>query len=104
MNIAMLQAAPAANPLMQFLPLVGMGLLFYFLMIRPQSKARKAMEERLSKLKSGDEVVLHGGLFATVDRLDEKDAKVIWLKLGSATVKARRSAVAQLAAEPEAQS
>ena len=75
----------------------GMGLLFYFLLIRPQSKARKAMEERLSKLKAGDEVLLSSGLYATIDRVEDKN---LYLKLGSTIVKARRNAVVALASEP----
>ncbi|HQL48901.1 MAG TPA: preprotein translocase subunit YajC, partial [Holophaga sp.] len=63
-----LQQAPAApggvNPMIANLLLIGgMVALFYFLIIRPQSKARKQMEERLSKLKAGDEVLLSSGLF-----------------------------------------
>ena len=80
MTLALLQAPAAGggpNPLIANLLLIGgMVALFYFLIIRPQSKARKQMEERLSKLKAGDEVLLSSGLFATIDRLDEKDAKV----------------------------
>ena len=45
---------------------------FYFLLIRPQSKARKAMQERLAKLKAGDEVLLAGGLYATIDRVEDQ--------------------------------
>ncbi len=82
----------------QFVFIGGMALMFYFLLIRPQSKARKAQEERLAKLKAGDEVVLSSGLYATIDRVEDKD---LWLKLGGSVVKARRSAVASLATEPE---
>jgi preprotein translocase subunit YajC len=85
------------------MPLVGMGLLFYFLILRPQSKQRKEMEARLAKLKSGDEVVLASGLYATIDRVDEKDAKILYLKLGSNVVKAKRQAIVALANEPETQ-
>ena len=102
--IALLQAPAGPNPMLTQLPLLlGMGALFYFLLIRPQNKARKEMEARLSKLKSGDEVVLAGGLFATIDRVDEKDAKLIYLKLGGNVVKAKRQAVVALASEPETQ-
>ena len=93
--------APASPPAYwNILLIAGMGLMFYFLLIRPQSKARKEMEARLSKLKAGDEVLTSSGFFATVDRVDEKDAKVIYLKLGSNVVKARRQAVSALASEP----
>lgn len=99
MTPALLQAGP--NPMLANLLLIGgMVALFYFLIIRPQSKARKQMEERLSKLKAGDEVLLASGLFATIEKLDEKDAKVLYLKLGGSVVKARRNAVVALATEP----
>jgi len=96
MNFALLQAAQTSM-LPQLMLFGGMGLLFYFLLIRPQSKARKQMEERLSKLKAGDEVLLTSGLYATIDRVEDKN---IYLKLGNTVVKARRTAVAALAAEP----
>ncbi len=90
--------APTGNPmLMQLLLIGGMGALFYFLLIRPQSKARKEMEARLSKLKAGDEVLLASGFYATVDRVEDK---FIYLKLGTTVVKARRQAVVALAGEP----
>ncbi|MBK8792831.1 MAG: preprotein translocase subunit YajC [Holophaga sp.] len=96
MYLALLQQA--GNPmLMQLLLIGGMGALFYFLLIRPQNKARKAMEARLSKLKAGDEVLLGSGFYATIDRVEDKD---IYLKLGSTVVKARRQAVVALAGEP----
>jgi len=101
MTFALFQQAPAAGGppgWTQFVFIGGMALMFYFLLIRPQSKARKAQEERLSKLKAGDEVVLSSGLYATIDRVEDKD---LWLKLGGSIVKARRSAVASLATEPE---
>ncbi len=97
MHFALL-VSPAGNPmLMQLLLIGGMGALFYFLLIRPQNKARKEMEARLSKLKAGDEVLLASGFYATVDRVEDK---FIYLKLGTTVVKARRQAVVALAGEP----
>ena len=105
MTFALLQqAAQGGSPAwINFIFLGGMGLLFYFLLIRPQSKARKEQEARLAKLKSGDEVVLHSGFYATIDRVDEKDAKIVYLKLGNSVVKAKRQAVVALASEPDTQ-
>ena len=97
MNFALIQSAGGSQLLPQLLLFGGMGLLFYFLLIRPQSKARKAMEERLSKLKAGDEVLLSSGFYATIDRVEDKN---IFLKLGNNVVKARRNAVVALAGEP----
>ena len=102
MMYALLQQTQAGGgpAWIQFVFIGGMALMFYFLLIRPQSKARKEMEARLSKLKAGDEVVLTSGLYATIDRVEEKH---IWIKLGGSVVKARRAAVAALASEPEQQ-
>ena len=102
MTFALIQQTPASGPpgWTQFVFIGGMALMFYFLLIRPQSKARKEMEARLSKLKAGDEVILTSGLYATIDRVEDKHS---WLKLGGSVVKARRTAVAALAAEPESQ-
>jgi len=102
MTFALLQQAQAqggAPAWTNMIFIVGMALPFYFLLIRPQSQARKEMDARLSKLKAGDEVVLGSGLYATIERVDEKDAKILYLKLGSTVVKAKRQAVVALAAE-----
>ena len=100
MIFALFQQTPAAGPpgWTQFIFIGGMGLMFYFPLIRPQSKARKETEARLAKLKAGDEVVLASGLYATIDRVEDKD---LWIKLGNSVVKARRTAVAALASEAE---
>ena len=97
MTFALFQQAAQGSPFGPVILFGGMALLFYFLLIRPQSKARKQMEERLSKLKAGDEVLLTSGFYAIIDRVEDKN---IYLKLGSSIVKARRTAVAALAAEP----
>lgn len=100
MIFALFQQTPAAGPpgWTQFVFIGGMALMFYFLLIRPQSKARKEQEARLAKLKAGDEVVLTSGLYATIDRVEDKD---LFVKLGGTVVKARRTAVAALASEAE---
>jgi len=48
------------------LPLVLIFGVFYFLVIRPQSKQRAAKEKMLSELKKGDKVVTGGGLLGVV--------------------------------------
>jgi len=97
--VALLQTAAAdggPSSLMTFAPIVILVLLFYFLIIRPQNKTRRQLEEKISKLKSGDEVLLTSGLYATVDRVD---GYMLYLKIGNNVVKARRNAVAALASE-----
>ena len=60
-------AAPAAqNPLMQFLPLVVVFAIFYFLMIRPQKKKFDQEQELIAKLAKGDEIYTKSGLIGTI--------------------------------------
>lgn len=52
-------------------PIVGMILIFWFLIIRPQMRQQKAHQEKISGLKKGDEVVTAGGLVGKVTRVDD---------------------------------
>ncbi len=52
-------------------PLVLMFALFYFLLIRPQQKRQKAVNQMQSDLKKGDKIVTIGGLHGFVDAIDE---------------------------------
>ena len=63
------------NPLMSFLPLIIIFVLFYFLLIRPQSKRQKEHKQMIESLESGAEVVTGGGLLGKVtDVGPDKDA------------------------------
>ena len=65
---ALAQAAPAqqADPLMSFLPLIILFVIFYFLLIRPQQKKAKEHREMVAGMKKGDEVVTQGGIAGKV--------------------------------------
>lgn len=52
-------------------PLVIMFVLFYFLLIRPQQKRQKVVNQMQNSLKKGDKVVTIGGLHGFVDAIDE---------------------------------
>ena len=56
----------------QFLMLVAMFAIFYFLLIRPNTKREKERREMLSSLSKGDSVVTAGGIHGTIVGLDEK--------------------------------
>lgn len=63
--------APAGGGLMQFVPIILMFVLLYFLMIRPQmkrAKEHKAMTEALTK---GDEVVAAGGVLGRITKVSD---------------------------------
>ncbi|MFB6468016.1 preprotein translocase subunit YajC [Cytobacillus sp. Hz8] len=52
-------------------PLLLMFVLFYFLLIRPQQKRQKNVQQMQSSLKKGDKIVTIGGLHGTIDSIDE---------------------------------
>lgn len=59
------------NPLAGFLPLIVIGVLFYFLLIRPQQKRARSQRELHSSLSVGDRVVTIGGFHGVVKSVDE---------------------------------
>ena len=64
------------SPILQFLPLVFLFAIFYFLMIRPQQKKQKEHLLMLSKIDKNDEVLTAGGLHATVISVGDKTAMI----------------------------
>lgn len=71
--------------------IVAIGLVFYFLIIRPQSTARKKHAEILESLKTGDEVITAGGIIGKVKSV--KDNRVTIESGGSTLVIDRRRIV-----------
>ena len=53
-------------------PLVAMGAIFYFLMIAPERKQRKARQAMLDAIKKGDSVMTTGGIMGTVANIEEQ--------------------------------
>lgn len=62
-----------AGPLGQVLPLVGIGVLFYFMIFVPQQRRAKAHAQRIAGLKRGDTVVLSSGLIGKVVRVEDQE-------------------------------
>lgn len=62
--------------IVQFLPIVGIFVLMYFLMIRPQQKRAKQHQEMITALKRGDTVVLNSGVVGKVTKVDDGEATV----------------------------
>ncbi len=78
-----LAAAPAdgltgflAGPAGQFLPLVAIMALFYFMILRPQQKRAKEHADRVASVKRGDTVVLSSGMIGKVVRVEDQELGV----------------------------
>jgi preprotein translocase subunit YajC len=65
-------------------PIIGMGLIFYFIVLRPQKKARKKQEALVESLKKHDRVVTIGGIVGTIISIDTDNEEVV-LEVGPDT-------------------
>ncbi|GGE40162.1 preprotein translocase subunit YajC [Actibacterium pelagium] len=66
-------AGGAANPIAQFLPLILIFAIMYFLLIRPQQKKMKEHRAMVEALRRGDQVVTAGGLIGKVVKVKDED-------------------------------
>lgn len=57
-------------------PILFMILVFYFLLYRPQQRAKKERDEMLSSLKVGTKIVTAGGIYGTITELEDTTLKL----------------------------
>lgn len=88
---------PTPNPLINLAPIVAIFVIFYFLLIRPQQKQQKELEQMLRDLKSGDKVLTTGGLYGTITGFKGDDLEVQFSQTVKLTV--ARSAVARVVSD-----
>jgi preprotein translocase subunit YajC len=90
----------AGGGFMEILPMLAiMFIIFYFLLIRPQSKERRAQETMRSQLKKGDKVLTQGGIIANVREVREKE---VVLDIDGAKLKVIRDAIIRVLDPKEA--
>jgi preprotein translocase subunit YajC len=97
--LPLLMAAPGANgepgdALPSLIMFAAIILIFYFLIIRPQSKKRKDTEKMIAALKKGDRIVTIGGLYGTIQSI--KDTTVIIKADDNVKLEFLRSAVSSV--------
>jgi len=66
-----MQTTPNAG-ILNFIPLIFIFIVFYFLIIRPQQKKQKEHQGMVANLKKNDEIVTTGGLLGTIVNIKEK--------------------------------
>ena len=64
-------AASSPDPLMSLILPVGLVVLFYFFLIRPQSKRQKEHKKLVSELQKGEEVITSGGILGKVTNVND---------------------------------
>ena len=68
---------PAAPPAwLQFLPFIAVGVIFWFLILRPQMRQQKEQKAKIEGIKKGDQVLTGGGLLGKVIKIDEHYAEL----------------------------
>ncbi len=83
------------------LQMAAIGLVFYFLILRPSGQARKRHAQMLANLKKGDEIMTSGGLVGRVKDIKEfegygvKETRVT-VETGTATVVVERSRIVRI--------
>ena len=65
-------AAPAGDPMTGILFFVGMIVIFYFLLIRPQQKRAKEHRKMVEAVSKGDEIVTNGGVLGKVVEITDQ--------------------------------
>ena len=69
-------AGTEQNPKGQMIQMIGMfailGVMFYFLLIRPQQKQKKEQENLMKNIKSGDKVLMSSGIYGIIANVKEK--------------------------------
>ena len=65
------QAAPQPGIIDMLMPLFLVGIVFYFILWRPQNKERAKRQDMLAGIKKGDEVITVGGILGKVDAISD---------------------------------
>ena len=79
----LLQGAQGNAQMMQMIMLVGIIAVFYFFMIRPQTKKAKEAKNFQSSLQKGDKVVTIAGIHGKIDKINEDSTISLEVSPGS---------------------
>ena len=91
------QSGGAGGFIVQFLPIFLIFAVFYFLLIVPQRKRQKELQETISNLKAGDRIVTTGGIIGTITTV--RETSLLLRSADKSIIEVARSAVAGLQAE-----
>lgn len=84
----------------QFIPLILIFGIMYFLLIRPQQQKMKQHKQMVDSLRRGDQVVTQGGLIGKVSKVKDDDEVEVELAEG-VKVRVVRSTIAQVTSKTE---
>jgi preprotein translocase subunit YajC len=88
------------SALVQFLPLILIFVVFYFLLIRPQQKKQKDHRAMLEAVRRGDRVVTGGGILGTISKVVSPDEVEVDLA-PNVRVRVLRSTISSVLSKPD---
>ena len=101
MSFILFQSPAATNPLIQFLPIVVIFGIFYFLLFLPMQRQKKQQKKMLEELKAGDNVLTNGGLIGTIVDVKDDDTIVLRVRPDGVKLQMSRGSVANVLKDKE---
>lgn len=99
-TILLLQGAGGSSSLLvSLMPMILIFGVFYVLIILPQRKRQRELQDTISQLKAGDRVITNGGIIGTITQV--KDSSLIIRSADKSMLEVARSSVAGLQTEEE---
>jgi preprotein translocase subunit YajC len=97
-SLAFILLQDASNPILGFLPLLLIIVIFYFLVFMPIQRQKKQTQQMLSSLQTGQTVVTSGGIIGQILSIAD-DSLVLRVKPDGIKLQVARTAVAGLVEE-----
>jgi len=94
----LLQGQSPSNPIMGFLPILLIFVIFYFLLFLPMQRQKKQQQKMIRELQPGSAVLTSGGIVGTIVSIDD-DMLVLRVKPDNIKIQVARSSVAGLVPE-----
>jgi preprotein translocase subunit YajC len=94
-SLELLAANGQPTAFLQFLPIIAIGLIFYFIVFLPNKKRQRALQDMLNNLKNGDKVITSGGIYGVVagikeDRVQLKVADQVKIEISKNAIVAKQ--------------
>jgi preprotein translocase subunit YajC len=92
MNMFLMLFQNGLGALAQFLPIILIFAVFYVLLLRPQQKRQRELQQTISQLKAGDRIVTTGGIIGTITTV--RDTSFLIRSADKSILEIARSAIA----------
>jgi preprotein translocase subunit YajC len=92
MHISLILFQNGLGAIAQLLPFVLIFVIFYVLLVRPQQKRQRLLQETIANLKTGDRVITNGGVIGVITSI--KDTSFLIRSADKSILEVARSAIA----------